>query len=455
MHPGAARSPSLFRFWLPLLGTWQMMAVEGPFLAAIIARLPDPKIQLAAYGVAYALAIIIESPVIMLMSASTQLVRDRASLIALRRFTLLLNGSVSFCMLVIVLPPVWSRVGVDLLHLPPPVAVSAHTALCWLLPWPAAIGDRRLHQGMLIRAGKTRQVALGTVLRLSTMALVASLAAWNHAYSGAVVAAMALSAGVVAEALAVRWMVRPTVRELRRIDSQRSDLTLPRIWHFYAPLAMTMVLSMAIQPLVTFFLGRSRMALESLAVMPVLLGLTFLFRSWGLSFQEVAIARLGDRGERLPELMRFAAGISLAALAAIGCIVLTPLRDWWFGSLSGLSADLVAFARTPALIVCWMPGLSAWLSLQRALLVHGERTSPLGLATLAELAAIAAVLAIGILWLDAVGAVVASAALLIGRVVSCIALWASSRAAARRLGRLQLRFARRSDAGAGEWLERA
>ena len=54
-----------------------MMASEGPFLAAIIARLPDPEFNLGAYGVTFALAILIEAPVIMLMSAATSIVKDR------------------------------------------------------------------------------------------------------------------------------------------------------------------------------------------------------------------------------------------------------------------------------------------------------------------------------------------------------------------------------------------
>ena len=76
----------IFWFWLPLAGTWLMMAVEGPYLAAVIARLDDPTVNLAAFGVTFAFAIIIESPVIMLMSASTALVEDRESYFALRRF---------------------------------------------------------------------------------------------------------------------------------------------------------------------------------------------------------------------------------------------------------------------------------------------------------------------------------------------------------------------------------
>jgi hypothetical protein len=81
----------IFVFWYPLLATWLMMAFEGPFLAAIIARLPEPKYNLAAYGVAFAFALIIEAPVIMMLSASTALVTNRSSFFKLRRFTNGLN----------------------------------------------------------------------------------------------------------------------------------------------------------------------------------------------------------------------------------------------------------------------------------------------------------------------------------------------------------------------------
>ncbi len=41
-----------------------MMAIEGPFLAAVIARLADPKFNLAAWGVAFAFAVLVEAPII-------------------------------------------------------------------------------------------------------------------------------------------------------------------------------------------------------------------------------------------------------------------------------------------------------------------------------------------------------------------------------------------------------
>ena len=48
---------TIFRLWSPLAATWFMMAAEGPLLAAIVARLSEPRFNLAAYGVALSIAL--------------------------------------------------------------------------------------------------------------------------------------------------------------------------------------------------------------------------------------------------------------------------------------------------------------------------------------------------------------------------------------------------------------
>jgi Na+-driven multidrug efflux pump len=69
----------IFRFWLPLALMWVMMALEQPILAAVIARLPQPKEQLAAFGITFSLALLIEGPIIMLLTASTALAKGSQS----------------------------------------------------------------------------------------------------------------------------------------------------------------------------------------------------------------------------------------------------------------------------------------------------------------------------------------------------------------------------------------
>ena len=225
-----------------------MMALEGPFLAAIIARLPDPKFNLAAYGVAFAFALLVEAPVIMMMSASTALVEDAPSFRKLRNFTYGLNAILTGGMLLLVVPPVGEFVLETLIGLPHEVARLTYWSLLILLPWPAAIGYRRFYQGLLIRGGRTRLVAYGTMIRLVAMSSTAFLLFKFTSISGAYMGAAALTVAVCVEAVASRIMVRGTLRKLLSIHADETKVTLDyrRIRHFYIPLALTSVIGLAV-----------------------------------------------------------------------------------------------------------------------------------------------------------------------------------------------------------------
>ena len=67
----------ILRLWAPLESAWLLMAVEAPFLAAILARFVDATINLGAFGVATGFAYLFESPVVLVMSAVTALVENR------------------------------------------------------------------------------------------------------------------------------------------------------------------------------------------------------------------------------------------------------------------------------------------------------------------------------------------------------------------------------------------
>ncbi len=409
----------ILAFWLPLAGTWLMMAAEGPYLAAIIARLPDAAPNLAAFGVAFAFAIIIESPVIMLMSASTALVEDAPSFRALRRFTYGLAGLVTGVQIVVLLPAVFDVIA-RTLQLPAEVASLTHGALVILLPWPGAIAYRRFRQGLLIRHHQTRRVAYGTAIRLAAMSLTALAAFLASGLPGAWVGALGLSAGVVIEAAAIRAMSSGVVADLRgriRTPARMEALRLPALIRFYAPLGLTTFIALSSQPLVTFFMGQARFPLESLAVLPVIHGLTFIFRAVGLSYLEVVIALLGPHREHFPRLLRFAGLLAAASTAGLAAIALTPLASVWFESISGLSRELTQFALLPLAVLAVFPALSVALHLQRGVLVHARHTRPTARATALEVATVAGTLAVAIHGFDLVGALAASLAILAGRII--------------------------------------
>jgi len=395
-----------------------MMAAEGPFLAAVIARLAAPKENLAAFGVVTSLAWIVEAPIVMMLSASNALCRDGAAYRKMRRFSFTLNALVTVVMAVLVTPPAFSFIARRAMGLPADVASLAGGSILFLVLWPGAIGYRRFYQGILIRDGRPHAVTWGTVVRLVTMAATGLLLALVLRLPGASVGAGALGVGVLAEAAASRLMARRSVRFLKRQRDEDSPfgsaLTRAAIRKFYFPLALTSLLSFFINPMTTFFLARGRNPIESLAVLPVIVGLAFIFRTGGIALQEVVIARLDDDPRAKGRLARFSLRVGSLATLGLAAVVLTPLARLWYRGLSGLTPDLAAFAVLPGGLLVLLPFLEAFLSYQRGVLVKTGLTNPVGIAVGAQLAATVAVFAFGLAALRGPGALIVGPALTLG-----------------------------------------
>ena len=82
------RQRDIFLFWLPLFASWLLMTAEGPTITAVINRLPNEVIMLAAAGIVISLSVTIESPIMNMLATSTALVKDRQSYLLVRRFTI-------------------------------------------------------------------------------------------------------------------------------------------------------------------------------------------------------------------------------------------------------------------------------------------------------------------------------------------------------------------------------
>ena len=403
------------------------MAAEGPFVAALVARLPEPKYNLAAFGVALALAFVAESPILMMLAATTALAHDRESLARVGRFSLLMNGGVTAAMAFIAFPPVFGFFASRVLALPPPVAERAQWAVAMFLPWPAAIGFRRFQQGILIGAGRTRLVAYGTAVRLLTMAGTGLSLFLLGGIPGAVVGASALSAGVVVEAV-VSWAWARADRERLMLLPPAAPAEVPTladIQRFYWPLAVTPLMNMAVQPLVTFFVGRGHLPVESLAVVPVVNSFAFLFRTPALAVQEVIIA-LGRGGEEaIRSLRRFTTLLGGLSSLAMGAVVLTPAAGLWFAGVTGLGADLVPLARRASAMLILLPAASASIVWAHARLVMLRTTRLVTWGTVVELTVIAAALGSGIAFSRVPAVIVASASILAGRCAGALFLLAA------------------------------
>jgi hypothetical protein len=419
----------ILRFWVPLAATWLMMSAEGPYIAAIVARMPDAVRNLAAYGVAFSLAWMAEAPIMMLLTASNALVRDRQSFLAMKSFTYLLVAATTLFVAVANVPVVFRVFTRDIMALPGDVAELVHIAMLILVPWPGAIGYRRFYQGLLVRHRMTRRVAYGTVIRLTSMSASAAILALTTSLHGSTIGAIALTTGVVCEALASRFMARHLVRTLLAAmePARKAPLTQQSIAQFYFPLALTSIVSMTTGPLLTFFMGHSRNPIESLAVLPIVQNMVFIFRSGGVAYQEVGVALTGDHGEHERQVARGAFFLGVCASLALALLTLTPMFDVWLLDISGLSPSLASVAVLPAQLLVLLPLMEYFLAFQRSRFILSGGTRLITMATVTEVTTLAVTLVVCTRVLDMVGVVAGSIAMMSGRTAANVFLFVARR----------------------------
>jgi hypothetical protein len=219
-------------------------------------------------------------------------------------------------------------------------------------------------------------------------------------------------------------MARGVLMRLKAGSSEEDpiSLTYRDIISFYTPLALTSLLFLSAHSIVTFFVARSAMAVESLAVLPVIGALMFIFRSFGLSYQEAVIALVGDRFEKFVPIRNFALLLVSGVFCSLGLVVLTDLVTIWYRDICGLSPDLAHFALAPTKVLIVLPALEAVMSFQRGLMVAGLRTQPVTLAALVEMVTIVLMLNLAIHSWNMVGAMAAALALVAGRAFSILFL---------------------------------
>ncbi|MCP4535341.1 MAG: hypothetical protein GY831_29480, partial [Delftia sp.] len=369
------------------------------------------------------LALLIESPIIMLLSASTALSKDWDSYRKLRRFMMWAGAVLTLLHILIVCTPLYYLVVVRIIGAPAEIVEPARIGMIIMIPWTWAIAYRRFNQGALIRFGHARAVGLGTVIRLIAGGTVMATGYLIHDLPGIVVATGAIITGVVTEAIYAGLRVRPVLRgPLRQAAPAEPPLTLRSFLEFYAPLVITALLGMLSHPIISAALSRMPNAVDSLAGWPVIAGFVFILRSFGYAYNEVVIALL-DEPHATRVLRRFAIAMAALTSTALLTVAATPLAAFWFGRVSALSPSLVDMARVGLWIALPAPGLNVFLSWYQGALVHSRRTRAVTEAVAILLLATGAVLAAGVAWGQVTGLYVGLAALWIGLLAQTVWLW--------------------------------
>lgn len=419
--------------WWPLAASWLFMALEVPLVSAVLARFAAPEIQLAAFGgIVFPLMLLIESPVIMLLAASTALSRDWPSYCSLRRRTIGMSAVLTVFHLLVAMTPLYDLIAERLINAPQAIIEPGRMGILVAIPWTWLIAYRRFNQGILIRHGVSRAIGVGTVIRLATtgtvlgIGLVLGQTIPSVAAAGVIVGTLAIICGVFSEALFIGLRTRPVVAEFFDRDVDGEGIGLPEFLRFYVPLALTSLLALAIQPIGSAAISRMPQPLESLATWPVVVGIVFVLRSGGTAYKEVVVAML-DRPSPLPALRRFTLLLALGTLMLTVLFVFTPLAGLWFESASGLEPRLAALARQAFAMALLIPVGGVLQNWYVGYLVYARQTRRVTESMAAFLAVSIAVLTAGVVYGEIPGLWVAFGAFTLGNLTQLLWAWRSAR----------------------------
>jgi hypothetical protein len=420
----------IFHTWWPLAASWLLMGVELPAISAVIARLANPEINLAAYGgIIFPLALIIESPIIMLLAASTALSKDWASFVKIRRFMMIAGASLTFLHVLVAFTPLYYVIVGNFLGVPKEIIQPARIGLMIMTPWTWSIAYRRFHQGMLIRFGHSRAVSTGTMIRLSADLIVLVIGYALHTIPGIIVATSAVATGVMSEAIYAGIFAHPVIKyELKPSPPIQTPLTLRAFLAFYLPLVLTSLISLIVQPIGSAALSRMPQPIDSLATWSVVTGLVFMFRSFGIAYNEVVVA-LMEEFQAVKKLQLFAINLILITSGFWLLIMATPLSKFWFQTVSALPGDLAGLAQIGIWITLPMPALAVLQSWYQGAILHSHKTKGITEAVLVFLFVNILILLIGVLWGKAIGLYVGLVSFVLSTFIQTVWLWYRSQGA--------------------------
>lgn len=403
-----------------------MMGIEQPALTAIVARLPNASINLAAFGVTFALALVVESPVLQMLSAATALTKSRRDYRSLLKAMHVMAAGLTGIHLLLGLTPLYDVVMSGLLGVPADVIERSRASFVVMAPFAAFVGYRRLWQGILIRLGKTQIVTVTMALRLVATMTFLFIGFAGRILPGAELAAASLILGTLVGAVSSYFFSRKAIREgLPETPASGEVLGVRRFLRFYVPLASTSVIFLAANPLLTFGMARGVAPLESLATWPVINGFMFLFNSIALSYQEAVIALLERGFEEKLRRFTYMLGPVLGVFLLMAGV--TPFGDLWFRGVAGLESSLVPYTRIPLLILTAVPILVTQKSWMRGLFVHRNKTVVLAQSVSIYTVMLLALVLVVPLLFPLEGVIVAAASLALAQTVENVYLLIRSR----------------------------
>ena len=198
----------LWRFSWPLMITQITENGVTMVINFFLGRLANPDLALAAFGVVSALNSLVASPLRNLVQTAQALVRDRADMRVMLKFSHQLTLVYAALVLVLFYTPLREVILDGIMGLPATLSHYAVPGVQMLLFVVIVWGYSSLFRGLLSAMRQTQIIATSAVIRLLVVILVGSVTLISPNLNGAAVGVAAVGCAFLAEVLILGWRVR-------------------------------------------------------------------------------------------------------------------------------------------------------------------------------------------------------------------------------------------------------
>lgn len=370
------------------------MSLEGPVSTALLSTLPSPDLMQAAFVPLFAVCLFIESPAIDMLSTGTALVRGPVSYLSVRKFCLLLLGVATFFHLLFAFTPFFDFVTGPLLHFKPELVAHMRSPAICFVTWTAAVGWRRLHQGILIRAGNTKPVTHATIARLATMVFGGILIAQIPGMTGIFAICAGINLSVIVEAIYVYAVARKIIRSAEFISDEDRVIRGREIAAFHLPLTLSTMMMFAGMPLLASAFSRSPNPIVNLAAWGVASSLMWMTKAPSNALPEVIIRSLGE----IPRaaMLKFVGQVAMVSAGAAMLISLTGLDRYYIHGLMKRSTEVADIGHVLLVSTFLLPVVATFTNYFRGLLTAIRATAVRTLSVVIGLGIMVLVIEVGV-----------------------------------------------------------
>ncbi|OCQ89617.1 hypothetical protein BCD64_16755 [Nostoc sp. MBR 210] len=374
---------ALLTQFIPLSLSDVAMTLGDPLQTSALSRLPFPQETLAGVGVVKGVAVFLESPIIMILHASTALGGQIKSRRALWQFTVIVGLALSGIFLLLTWEPLYNWLLLDVFGVSSSIAARGRTAFMLMFLWPFVIAWRRFFQGLLIRAQKSMAVGWASLARL-TWVIVALSVGVSLRVDGAFLAGITMMGAILIEAVLVTWFcVRLGAIAILNQQAYSETKKLPQtfigVTFYYLPLASTMLVVWGARAILLSLIARSFDGSLALAVWPAAWGLLLSIANGTRMIQQVVISAYEETSKRTLVAFVIIVGLSFTLIPFF--LGFTEQGLFLLRQFLGNNTSLVEAARPVIQTLSCLPLLLAVQNTFQGLLIHKGKNWFINIAT--------------------------------------------------------------------------